>query len=118
MGASPLSPRLPKKKEPSPVIVVTGHIKIDPKQIERLRPAARAVLEATRAEDGCILYAYAEDLLEPGLIRIVERWRDWDSLTAHGSAPHLDVWRTALTDAGGVFDREVTAHEAGTERAL
>lgn len=100
------------------MIVVSGHIRIKPDQVARLRPAMRTVLETTRAEDGCILYAYAEDVLEPGLIRIVERWRDWDALTAHGAAPHLDVWRAALNDAGGVLDREVTAHETGTERAL
>lgn len=100
------------------MIVVTGHIKMPPEQLANLRPHMRAVLEGTRAEDGCILYAYAEDVLEPGLIRIVERWRDWPSLEAHTRAPHIALWSSKVKEAGGLLDREVTAHEAGAERAL
>jgi quinol monooxygenase YgiN len=111
--------RAPRRKTRSPsVILVTGHIRIPADKVKVLQPHARTVLEATRQEDGCILYAFGEDLLEPGLIRIVERWRDWPSLDAHGKAPHMAVWRQAITDAGGVLDREVTAHEAGTAKSL
>ena len=74
-------------------------------------------LVATRAEKGCILYAWAEDLVEPGLIRIVERWEDWASLDAHGKAPHMDAWRALLADVE-IMGREVIAHEAGEERGL
>jgi quinol monooxygenase YgiN len=99
------------------LIIVTGHLRVAPDQIEGLRAAARKTLEATRREKGCILYAYAEDVIDPGLIRIVERWEDWPSLDAHGTAPHMDEWRAVL---GGVeiLDREVIAHEAGEERIL
>ena len=99
------------------LIVVSGHLRIAPEKIEALRPHARRTLEATRQEQGCILYAFAEDLLDPGLIRIVERWSDWPSLEAHGGRPHMDAWRAALKEIG-VLDREVIAHETGEERAL
>lgn len=99
------------------MIIVTGHLRVAPDKMDALRPHARRTLEATRRENGCILYAYAEDVLDPGLIRIVERWTDWPSLEAHAKAPHMDGWRAALKETG-VLDREVTAHEAGEERAL
>ncbi len=99
------------------VIVITGHIRVAPDQMDALRPAMRAVLEATRKESGCLLYAYGEDVLEPGLIRIVERWESWPTLEAHGRSAHMQPWRDALKVAG-VIERSVMAHEAGEERQL
>ena len=100
------------------MIIVTGHLRVAPDA--HRTPAAGTpsrTLEATRKEKGCILYAFAEDVIDPGLIRIVERWEDWASLEAHGKAPHMDDWRAALEDVE-IIDREVIAHEAGEERSL
>lgn len=99
------------------MIIVTGHLRVAPEDLETLRDDARRTLEETRKENGCILYAYGEDVLDPGLIRIVERWTDWASLDAHGKAPHMDDWRAALSKVT-VLERDVMAHEAGEERAL
>ncbi len=99
------------------MIIVTGHLRVPPQKVDALRETMRATLEATRREDGCVLYAYGEDVLDPGLIRIVERWRDWPSLEAHGKAPHMATWRDALGKAG-VLERDVVAHEGGNERTL
>ena len=85
--------------------------------MERVRPHMRAVLEATRREPGCLLYAYGEDVLDPGLLRIVERWQDWPSLEAHDTASHVAVWRAALKEIG-VIDRNLLAHEGGEERVI
>jgi quinol monooxygenase YgiN len=99
------------------LIVVTGHLRVAPEKIEALRPHARKVLESTRREKGCLLYAYGEDVLDPGLMRIVERWEDWDSLAAHGKSAHIATWREALGEIS-VIERELTAHEAGEERNI
>jgi quinol monooxygenase YgiN len=99
------------------LIVVTGHIRLSPQSMDRVRPHMRKVLEATREEPGCILYAFGEDVLDPGLIRIVERWQDWESLEAHGSAPHIQSWRLVLREIG-VLERELSAHAAGEERQI
>jgi quinol monooxygenase YgiN len=100
------------------LILVTGHLRVPPDKVEALRPHMRNVIEATRNEDGCILYAFAEDVLDPGMIRIVERWRDWPSLDAHGKAAHIAAWSAVVKDKGGVLSREVIAHAAGEERIL
>lgn len=99
------------------MIIVTGHLRVAPDQLDGLRDAARRTLETTRKEKGCILYAFAEDVLDPGVIRIVERWEDWPSLEAHGAAPHMDEWRSALSGVE-LLEREVIAHESGEERTL
>jgi len=101
----------------SAVILVTGHIRVSPEKVAELRPHIQALVAATRAEDGCILYAFAEDMNDPGTIRIVERWRDWPALEAHGKAPHMAPFRAVMAGAG-VVSREVLAHAAGEEKVL
>ena len=99
------------------MIIVTGYIRIAPQDVEAARPQARKNLEATSNEKGCLLYAYGEDILDPGLIRITERWESWDALAAHGNSAHMAVWRDALKQIG-VLDRNLIAHETGEERAI
>ncbi|HET7717193.1 MAG TPA: putative quinol monooxygenase [Bauldia sp.] len=99
------------------MILVTGHFRVSPDKVEALRPQMQAVIEANREEDGCYLFAYGEDVLDPGLIRVVERWRDWESLDAHARSAHVAAWRRAV-EAAGIVEREVIAHAASEERRL
>jgi quinol monooxygenase YgiN len=99
------------------LILVTGHFRVPSDTVDALRPHMRAVIEANRKEDGCLLFAYGEDVLDPGMIRIVERWRDWASLDAHGRSAHVATWRKAI-QAAGVVDREVIAHESIEDRVI
>ena len=99
------------------MIIVTGELRLAPENMQRVRPHMRAVIEANRAEDGCLLFAFGEDVLEPGLIRIVERWRDWDALAAHDKAPHVVAWRAALKEIG-ILGRDLLAHEGSDARPI
>lgn len=99
------------------MIVITGYIRIAPEKLEAARPRAKINLEATRKEDGCLLYAYGEDFLDPGVIRITERWESWEALAAHGQSAHMAVWRAALKEIG-VLERDLIAHETGEERVI
>ena len=65
------------------MIIVTGEVRFGDGEIERLRGALAANVEASRGEDGCELYAYAVDLIDPNLLRITEAWRDQAALDAH-----------------------------------
>lgn len=99
------------------MILVTGHITVAPEKVAELRPHIQALVEATRAEDGCIVYAFGEDMNEPGTIRIVERWRDWASLDAHGKTPHIAAW-SKIAGTAGITSRDILAHESATEKVL
>jgi quinol monooxygenase YgiN len=37
-------------------------------------PMMEQMIAATRAEDGCILYAYSRDTVDAGLVRVAEKW--------------------------------------------
>ncbi|WP_279481907.1 putative quinol monooxygenase [Aureimonas sp. SK2] len=78
------------------MIVVAGTLRLTPEGLASLREVARATVTTTNAEAGCIVYSFADDLNEPGLIRIYEEWESREALDAHGRAPHMTVWRDAL----------------------
>ena len=65
------------------MIIVTGAVRFGNGEIERLRSALAAMVEATRKEGGCEAYSYAVDINEPNLVRISEIWRDETALDAH-----------------------------------
>jgi quinol monooxygenase YgiN len=55
------------------MLLITGTFRIPPERLAEARPAMAAMIAASRAEAGCLDYSYAEDLLEPGLIRVTDR---------------------------------------------
>jgi quinol monooxygenase YgiN len=114
MGAFPPA----SSKEENIMILVIGHVKIAPEKIAAVLPTLRATIATTRQEAGCILYAFGEDVSEPGVLRIVERWESWETLAAHGKAPHMKAWGEFLKANATVLDREVIAYEAGATKAL
>ena len=99
------------------MIVITGAIRIPADKLDAARPAMKAVIEATRLEDGCLHYNFAADVLEPGLIVVSESWRDEAALGAHLNSPHFAIWREAGA-ALGVSDRQLTVYEAVSSKPL
>ena len=93
------------------MILVVGTIRCPPENLEALKPSMAAVVAASRAEDGCIEYAYGADMLDPGLIRVSEVWRDRAALEAHFKQPHMDPWRAARAELG-VGERNLKLYQA------
>jgi quinol monooxygenase YgiN len=98
-------------------LLITGVFRVPPENLDALRPHMAAVIMTTRAEKGCLEYAYSEDLLDPGLIRVIERWTDQASLDVHFAAPHMAAWKTAR-EALGFHGRDLVVCEAVSERPL
>ena len=94
------------------MIIVTGTVRVDPARSEAAREIMERMITASRAEDGCIEYAYAHDLLEPGLVRVNEAWRDRAALSAHFQTPHMAAWRGVFPSLG-ITDRNLALYEAG-----
>lgn len=99
------------------MMLMTGTIRLPPANLAQARPIMRATVEASRAEDGCLHYSYAEDVLDPGLIHVSERWRDRAALDRHFQAPHLAQWR-ATWPALEIGERNLVAYEVGEPSAL
>ncbi len=99
------------------MIVLTGTIRIPADKLDQARPLMKAVIEATRQEDGCLSYHFAEDVLDPGLIVVAEAWRDEACVGAHLNTPHFHIWREAGATLG-VHDRQLTVYEAVSSKPL
>ncbi len=82
------------------MILIQGHLKTTPDNVGKLKAAAAPLIAATRQEPGCIAYAFAEDVSEPGLVHIIERWADDAALAAHNKTPHLAAFMGALPSLG------------------
>ena len=98
-------------------IIIAGTVRVPPENIERLRPHMHAMLDASRAEDGCETYSYGFDAKDEALVRVFEVWRDRAAIEAHFKVPHMAAWCAA--GAGlGVFDRQLSLYEIASERAV
>jgi quinol monooxygenase YgiN len=98
-------------------IAVTGTFRIPPTGLDNFRPPMRQVIEMSRMEAGCIAYAYAEDVLEPGLIRVSELWESRECLDAHLAAAHMAEWRNQREELG-MTERELIVHTVSGQEAL
>lgn len=79
------------------MIFVEGWVRLPPGAIDDFLPAAEAQIRASRAETGCLDYAYARDLLEPNTLRIAERWQDEAALQAHFQTAHTAAFNKILS---------------------
>jgi quinol monooxygenase YgiN len=98
-------------------VIVAGTVRVPPQNLAGLKPHMQAMLAASRAEDGCITYSYAEDVAEPGLVRVFEAWRDQAALDAHFKTAHMAAWRAACAEHG-LSDRKLAAYEVASERPV
>jgi quinol monooxygenase YgiN len=92
------------------MIIVAGSVRVDPVKREAARAIMEKVITASRGEDGCIDYAYAVDVLDPGLVRVWEVWRDRETLQRHFQTPHLGEWRAAWPTFG-ISDRKLAIYD-------
>jgi quinol monooxygenase YgiN len=99
------------------MILVAGTLRVLPEAVESLRPAMLAMIAASRAELGCITYAYGHDLTEPGLVWVSESWVSQAGLDEHFKMLHMAVWRAALA-AAGPFERRLSAFEVVNQTSL
>lgn len=86
------------------MLIVLAEATLGEGTLEEARGAFSAMIEASRAEEGCLGYSYALDVLDPNKPIIVEKWVDDAALAYHFSTSHMATFQKAL----GSFDVEIT----------
>jgi quinol monooxygenase YgiN len=70
------------------MVIVAGHIVVDPEHRESYLAGCVRVVEQARLAAGCLDFAITADLLDPGRVDIFERWESQEAVEAfRGSGP-------------------------------
>jgi quinol monooxygenase YgiN len=69
------------------VILIAGTVDFDPARRDAALRAAAPLLEPTRAQPGCLAYAWSADPVEAGRVHVFEAWADEAALAAHFDGP-------------------------------
>jgi quinol monooxygenase YgiN len=99
------------------MIIVVVEVKVESGSAESAKEAIAKMETATRAEEGCITYAFSLDLSDDTTIRVIERWRSLDDIKAHMASPHMAEFNKAM---GAIRPKglDVKAYEVTGEVAL
>ena len=62
------------------MVIVAGHLVVDPEEREAYLEGCREVVELARRTEGCLDYALSADVLDPGRINVFERWESLEAL--------------------------------------
>jgi len=78
------------------MIIVAGHVTVDPEQRESHLAGSIRIVEKARQADGCLDFAMTADLVDPGRCNLFERWESQEALKAFRRRAPRPKQRAAL----------------------
>lgn len=80
------------------MLIIAGHLQVDPAERDAYVEGCTAVVEAARSAPGNLEFSLTADSVDPGQIRIYERWDDEATLLAfRGEGPSGDQQAAILS---------------------
>ena len=98
------------------MLLIVGTVRLPAHNMDAARPIMKRMADASRAEEGCAEYGYAEDVFDPGLIHVKEMWVDQNALDRHFATKHLAEWRAAWASLG-IGERSLRVYDVGEPRS-
>ncbi len=87
------------------MVIVAGHITVEPQQRESYLAGCVRIVEQARRAVGCLDVAICADLVDPGRVNIFERWESQAALeTFRSSGPDTEQRRAMLTVSVQEYD--------------
>ena len=99
------------------MIVITAIVQSSAADIEAMRDAIAEMETASRAEDGCHDYTFLQEVNDPDVLRINERWESMEALQKHFATPHMAKFNEAIS-AHPPKSMDLQIHELGEALAL
>lgn len=78
------------------MLIVLAKAKIGEGALAQARAAIADMVAASNTEPGCIAYAFTQDVCDPTVLHIVEKWQDDAALAAHFATPHMAAFGAAI----------------------
>ena len=94
------------------MVIVAGHIMVDPSQRDDYLSGCVDVVRQGRAATGCLDFALSADLVDPGRVNILERWESQAAVEAFRGGGVDDEQGAAIVSAS------VAEYEVGATRSL
>ncbi|MCW2654724.1 MAG: hypothetical protein JWR32_5700 [Mycobacterium sp.] len=89
------------------MVIVAGHLNVDPEQRERYVAGCTDVIERGRSSPGCLDFAISADAVDPGRINIFERWQSPAAVQRFRGTGPSDEQAQAIISAS-VMEYDVT----------
>lgn len=87
------------------MVIVAGHLMVDPTQRESYLADCVGVVEQGRRTPGCLDFCISADPIDPGRIAIFERWESQAAVEAfRGSGPSDEQSATILGASVAEYD--------------
>lgn len=99
------------------MIVIGGHVRIDPASRTEAIAAASEMMAETHKEQGCVTYVFSASFDDPGLFHIFEEWESMADLQAHFQAPHMAVFQEKMANFG-VTERVINRYSVTDKSQL
>ena len=100
------------------MVIVAGHIMVNPEEREEYLAGCVAVVEAARAANGCLDFAISADLVDSGRINILERWESQEAVeTFRGNGPSDEQGAAMLSASVSEYDIAAVRSLTGDEDA-
>jgi quinol monooxygenase YgiN len=94
------------------VVIVAGHIVVNPEERDDYLAGCADVVRQARRAPGCLDFALSADLLEPGRVNIFERWESAAAVEAFRGSGPSDEQGAAIRTAS------VAEYDISDERSL
>jgi quinol monooxygenase YgiN len=94
------------------MVIVAGHLIVDPSQRDEYLAGCVDVVLAGRAAAGCLDFALSADLIDPGRVNILEQWE---------SVAAVEAFRGSGVDGeqgAAIITASVAEYEVGATRNL
>lgn len=92
------------------MIFISARVELAATDVAAYVAGAQKLIEPTRIEQGCQLYAMAIDINDPNVVWISEQWNSDADLFAHLAAPHIAEF-IALSGTLTIIDMDVRKYE-------
>ncbi len=87
------------------MVIVAGHIFVNPDQRERYLADCVRIVEQARRARGCLDFSITADLIDPGRINVFERWETQEAVnTFRGSGPSEEQSSAMLAASVAEYD--------------
>ena len=87
------------------MVIVAGHITVEPQERESYVAGCVSVVEQARGAAGCLDFAITADLVDPGRVNIFERWESQAAVeTFRRSGPSNKQRAAMLSESVAEYD--------------